>query len=765
MLQLLKQKISGKFLLIFSALSITVAGIVWACGGGDYYDDENSSFTPEAFVDPQYSPFFYESSTTYYGSEFNDNGNTRFNKQVVDDWYAYLDKKVGRQILDTLLIKSSQGFTDSVYRNFKGKLKDLPAGMPDLSKSNADEKQLDLFLSYLTLAKACESYAVNQEYNYWDEKPKPKAVAAELGNMLTTAYAQTKDVFVKQRLWFQLVRYYYYQQKQESSAYTAPKLTLPDFFAQEEAQFPKNIMYYRTMGYLAGYYYQHGEFARANYLYSLCYNYSFEMKIPSKWSFRPQNESDWTGTLKLAQNGEEKITLWHLLGISQDPVRAIREIYAINPKSDKLDLLLSRLINSKEQSISPVYSNEESKNKTIDLKTEISLVANIAKENKTRQPFYWNLAAGYLNALSHQYVTAKTFYNVARKQLPKDNKLILAQYKILDWTLYLQYLKKIDAAAEAKMAEPLTWLYRLSQGKDAIPDLRFHRALDQSLQLIAALYKKQGDLVKSNCFEQHPAFYLSNTRIEAMKTLLAKPKKSPFEIAMLNYCNVKIENLYYLQATQLVYQEKLDQALVMMKKAEGINATLLLGNPFNIRINDCHDCDHAAPGKTRYTAQSFLETMINIKAQLTAGKDVSRNAALLANAYYNITHYGNARYFYQSDITGSITDMVQGIDEPFRHVYTDNHIAEKYYLLARTNAKTKELKAKFTFMASKCDHNNEYNRMMESEENRNSWYFQLDKIPTGKYFAELMSQYSQTNYYREVLNECGYFSTYVSKRR
>ena len=194
----------------------------------------------------------------------------------------------------------------------------------------------------------------------------------------------------------------------------------------------------------------------------------------------------------------------------------------------------------------------------------------------------------------------------------------------------------------------------------------------------------------------------------------------------------------------------------------------MYGNPFNINIKDCHDCDFDADkDKKHFTILGFLEALKTIKGDLTAGKNVSRNAALIANAYYNITHYGNARVFYYSaTVTESFGDSPYSIPLPYRKIVTNSKIAEKYYLLARSSAKTKELKAKYTYMAAKCERNEIYNVQYNSPEKTRKYYwdFDLSKIPTGKYFAELKAQYSQTKYYQEILNECGYFKKYVSKK-
>lgn len=766
----MKQKISKKFLLIFSICSIAIAGVVFACSDGGYDDYETSSFAPEAFVNAEYAPFFFISYTTYYNNAYDvDDSNKRYNQQIVTEWDSWFDHQVDTASLKKLLIKASAGGIDSTYQYYKGKLSILPAGMPDLKNAQVNQKKLDAFFNYLTLAKKSESYAVGAgDYSWSYEKVPVKEVPSELENTLLKAVDETKDSFIKERLWFQAVRYYYFKQKQNALNTTKVEVPLPAYFAKYEASFPKNMIYYRTLGYLAGYYYQKGDYAQANYLYSLCYNYSFMMKIPSRWSFHPQNEGDWNQTLNLAKNGQEKITLWHMLGTSKDEARAIKEIYAIDPKSDKLDLLLSRLINTRELS-GQALNDTSASGKNIRLATakERTLVNQIANESKTHQPVYWNLAAGYLNMLSGNNTVARTYYNKAKKQLPKGDTLVMAQYKILDWLLYLKQLKHIDAKNEAEMVEPLNWLDNLNKQKTSIKNLRYYSAVNQSMSLLSDLYKKQGDGLKAYFFQPKVEFYNSNARIEAAKALLNKKNKSAFEQAMLNYYPIKVSQLYYLQASLLVYQEKLDEAIVLMKQADTLNRTILLGNPFNMRLNDCHDCDQAVQGKPRFTVLAFMEALRTIKKDLNAGKDISRNAALMANAYYNITNYGNARVFYQtSSLTESYGNSPFSIPVPYRKIFTDNKVAERYYLLARANAKTKEQKAKLTFMASKCERNESYNAQYNNPDKKQKYYWDFDfsKIPTGKYFAELKSQYATTQYYNEVLNECGYFKTYINKK-
>ena len=249
--------------------------------------------------------------------------------------------------------------------------------------------------------------------------------------------------------------------------------------------------------------------------------------------------------------------------------------------------------------------------------------------------------------------------------------------------------------------------------------------------------------------------------------LLNKPAKTPFEQAMLRYYPLNVDNLYYHQGIMLAYRQETQKAITWLKKMKPDSAWLP-GNPFTGRLVDCHDCDHAAPQKQSFTALSFLQTLNNMQTEIKAGKNVYRNAYQVANAYYNITYYGNARAFYENDAVpaGPTSRYYYDGEEQMEYQLTSMRTAGKYYELARKNAATNEQRARCTFMLSKCALNNIYNDpefksgdkftdITGSQAVMNAYY---------NYFAELKEKYNKTAYYKEVLRECGYFRVYADKK-
>jgi hypothetical protein len=728
-------------------------GVIWACADDD--ESDYSVFAPEFFVSKQYSPFFYASYEWYYGIGYAESSNTQFNNINVEDWYQHFNKHFAKRTLQNLLVNASENGIDSALQYFNGKLAHLAGSSPD---SIIDKKQAIDFLNYLKLANYCENFSVYKGQTEWDSI-KQQHSPTRLEPSLLTAFKNEGDAFTKERLWFQTVRYYYFSENSTAN------IKAVQFFDQHKNEFPKNLTYYRALGYVAGYYNSRKNYAQANYLYSLCYNYSYDMKIASYWSFHPQNESDWNATLQLAKSPEEKITLWQMMGVEYDAGRAIRAIAAINPKSEKLDLLLSRLVNSNE---SLAWDKKTPDSVKRSFLTDLKMVESIAQKNNTAKPYYWDLAAGYLNFISKNYAASAKFYADAKKRFPANDKMVLAQSKILNIMLYVKRIKQIDARTETQLTEPLNWLADLNDKKVTIPDLRFDNARNTCAHLIAKSYARQGNYIKALFFGYDSlGVYADSSKTEEAIKLLNKTDKTPFEKAMIRYYQYNVNDLYYHQAIRLAFLGRTPQAIAYLKKRP-LKDFVLYANPFNGRLVDCHDCDAEAHQKQKFTPLSFLQTLDNMQQEIKTGKNIYRDAYLVANAYYNMTYYGNARLFYESDSV-IFSNMYYIDPDSLDRKYMSMRMAEKYYQLARTNALNDEEKARCTFMLSKCALNEIYNHT----DKRTLDYGEYIEVPnpTDKknrsyysYFDELKTKYSKTDYFREALQECGYFKKYINSK-
>ncbi len=748
----MKKIFSKKFWIVLISTPVVAGGIALACSGDWWPEYGVSNFTPEAFVDSAYRPFFY-SEMFYYGIGHDIDHDKRFNEANVSEWAGWFANKVPGTDLEYLLLYESASTVDSAANYLSGKLKQLPPSLRTFKLFAGKDQKTNDFINYLTLAKMSEAFALNNfasEWDYQENKKPARFNAGKLNAALMQGFNNTKDAFLKERYWFQLVRSYFFNSTAQSAI---------DLFENNKNNFPKNKLYYRTTAYAAGAYYKQKNYSKANYYYSRAYDGCNELKTVAHYSFHPQEEKDWKATLALCQNKEEQITLWQMLGVFYaDEKRAINEIYKLDPKSEKLDLLLARTINKEEQRLNAdrdAMMGTDLSKQPISTALISMVSTNAAASGK---PYMWYMAAGYLYWLGKDYAKAQSQYALAERVLPKD-KLPQMQLQLLKLINKIGAVTRIDGKVENDVVGDLKWLTGLKE--DAFPEFRRSDAVAWIKNTMAEKYNKQQEIIKAECFKSNSIFYASNNNVEAMKAFLDKLAKSPYEQLCADLYIMKKGDLLEYQAVRLAFEDKIADAIAKMETGANANQELA-GNPFNGRIIDCHDCDHAAPQKIKYTRLSLLKKMKEMEDKITAGEDVYSNSMLLANVFYNITHYGNARFFYEGKVTGSGHYSPFSIDSVFTGFLVDMKLASKYYNKALQAATTDEQKAKCYYMLAKCERNQWYNKTVYND--RQNEYGDNKGIDFKAWQGfKSLKQYSKTQYYKDVIKECGYFRTYINK--
>jgi len=736
-----------KWRVILTSAVLILGGyaIVKACAGGDWEDGDGSNMAPEAFVDSAYRPFFY-SDMFYYDINYDNAHDQRFNETNVAEWQSFLGKEISRQTIQFLLITADYNTIKGTYNFYQGKGNVPDAMKPYASNLHSGSAKEKAFLQYLTIAKACESFATNGVRNSWeyDEAKKPSPPPDNINaNMIETLMQQASEPFLKERYWFQLVRFNFFN-------------SIPDCitaFESNKKNFSNSVMYYRTMAYAAGAYYKQKNYSKANYYYSLVFAGNDALKTVAHYSFHPQEEKDWQQTLALCANNKERITLWQMLGVFyQDEMRSMQEIYKLDAGSPTLDLLAMRKINELETGNS----------KPQEINEAFAWYKKVTDENKESNPFLWNISTGYLAYMKNDFTTARQYFAAAEKKMP-NTLLAKDQVRLMQLLNKVESLKTIAASDEQAILPDFEWLYGMT---DSIAPhyFRYYAAAGSIKTSMAKKYAAQGDLVKSECFVTNTNFYIVPKNVEALKAYLTAANPSKFDLLCRKFSAKQIGDLWEYQAVQATFKDDLDNAITLMTKA-GKNANKeLLGNPFNGKIQDCHDCDHAQKQKVKYNKLSFLQKMKELKANVEAKNDVYNNALLLANGYYNITHFGNARYFYEGEVLGSGQSDPYAIDSVFKPMLTDNSLATKYYRLALQSATDDEQKAKCLYMISKCERNEWYNKTFFNDPKNNPEWgnnTNVDFITWNAFSA--LRKYKNTQYYRDVIQECGYFKTAMAK--
>jgi len=786
----MKRIFLSKLFLGFSAAFLFVYGIIYACAGGDDWDffGYNSNFTPETFADKSYSPLFL-SGGIFYGIGFDTQHNSRFNNDIKSDWAAYLKGKIDTTTVNYFLIgdenlnyysdnkntiKNKEEITD-LHVYYKNK-KENAASVKWGKKIPLKDEKVKSFVEFLYLAQKIETVSINKDY--WSYEPVVAKTFndAKMIQSIENVYNTLSDPFLKNRYWFLTMKARFYSNDKQKAI---------DFFNKTESSVPKNVLYYRALSYVAGINHKQKKYAVSNYLYAQVFDKCPELRVVTAYSFNPKNQTDWNKALTMAKNNKEKAALWAVHGYYKDEKQAIEKIYELDPKSEHLNYLATRLVNGLEQSINNSFQqdaageNQPRKKLTVtESKTEnqakvdqkaLDLIAKISAAGNTDRPYLWDLSLGYLQTLKGDYANADKNFDKAVKTLPKT-ELAGMQLRLLRFVNNLNKIDKLTDKNEKTIIADLNWLYNELPKTYKGQEFRYQNASAWSKSYLSTLYREKGNLVLAEIFGESRysywndgnAFYDDEKNLQGIKTFLAKSNKTEIENIGAGIYSLKLKDINNFQAVQATFKNKIPEAIEFMKQTDSVQYYKFLGNPFNGSIKDCHDCDHAAYQKRKYTQMDFLTTIKEMQDKLTKNEDVYTNSLLLGNAFYNISHFGNGRTFYEISIVGYGSSPYSFRDS-MKKMITNCDVPKMYYQKALQAATTKEQKAKCVYLISKCERNEYYNNKYNSV--RYWWDANDDKVNFIAWngFKILQKDYSDTKYYQDVIAECGYFNTYVNQ--
>lgn len=749
----MKQIISKRLSIVFVSILLTSASVIWACSWFEEYDWYTSIFAPESIASKGYEPM-YRSSFSFYKTDWIGSHVADFDSINIVEWSGYFQGKVSNEDLQYYLYKARIGEVDTAIFAVKSTKFKAPARVRNSSllKYSNPVATKD-FLYYLGYAKRCEPFATYVP-DYWsDENEDPLEDGEAIQKLIDGGLKQltnASDAFIRERYLFQIIRLSYLIGGYENCE---------TLYHQNKALITNTTtMGARINGYRAASYYKQGDYANANYLYAQIFNQCEAMRISAFQSFHPMEDADWNATLNLAQNPHEKMILWQMLGIYADPLRAMTEIYKIDPKSDLIELLLARAINIEEEKVfSEPYNNANQENnqnivKSSELdKNLLKFVLQVDKNSNTHQPELWKLSAGYLQILAGQNKTGEKVLNdIANNS--KVSLLYREQARLMLLVSFIEQLKKIDATAESKLLAEMKWLYETKH--DA--DFRDRFANEWVTKRLAEKYAMDGNLLKAQLLDNYrnPKFYLTDENGDKMLAFMNSPSLSPYEKYIVARYPLKPAAIVDFQAIQLALRHQLKEALAKLNEIEGLGNETLPGDPFLIHIKDCHDCDHSAEQPVSYTQKEFLEKMLEYEQlAISQPNEAAHYYYFMANGYYNMTYFGNARAMYYSDVYDRYSASIAYDADPMDPMY-DCSMAETYYNKALIASKNKEFKAQCCFMASKCELNNYF---------LNGTHEDNVDFRAGKYFSDLEKNYSNTQYFNEIVNECGYFRTYITR--
>ncbi|QLC67168.1 hypothetical protein LPB248_12915 [Flavobacterium sp. LPB0248] len=780
----------SRLFLASSAVLLSAFGIIYACADGDwdYFGAYNSNFTPETFADKSYSPLFL-SGGIFYGIGFDTQHNSRFNKNIKSDWADYLKGKVDTTTVNYFLIGDEKPRYYSDDKNtiknkeeieglhvyYKTK-KENKSTQKWGKKLNLKDEKVKNFVEFLYLAQKIETVSIGDDYWSYDPVVAKTFNDAKMIQSIENVYNTLSDPFLKNRYWFLTMKARFYSNDKQKAI---------DFFNKTESSVARNTLYYRALAYVAGINYKQKKYATSNCLYAQVFDKCPELRVVTAYSFKPKNESDWIKALAMAKNNKEKAALWAIHGYYKDEKQAIEKIYELDPKSEHLNYLGTRLVNSLEQKINNSFqvdgqgenqkpkpqtvAENKAENKTKVDNSAVDLIAKISAAGNTEKPYLWDIAIGYLQTLKGDYANADKNYSKAEKTLPKT-ELAGMQLRLLRFVNNLSKIDKLTDKNEKTILADLNWLYTELPKNYKGDTFRYQNASSWSRSYLSHLYKEKGDQVMAEIYGESRysywndgnAYYDNEKNLLAIKGFLEKSNKSEIEKIGAGIYSLKLKDINNFQAVQATFKNKIPEAIEFMKQTDSVQYYKFLGNPFNGNIKDCHDCEHAAYQKRKYTFMDFLTTIKEMQDKLAQKEDVYTNSLLLGNAFYNISHFGNGRTFYEMSIVGYGSSPYSFRDS-MKEMITNNSVSKMYYQKAFEAASNKEQKAKCLYLISKCERNDYYNKKYNTV--NSYWEIQDDKVNfiAWNSFKALRKDYSDTKYYQDVIAECGYFRTYTNQ--
>lgn len=737
----------------YSALIISVISIFSISGGGDdesYWTNYNSSFAPEAFVDDEsYEPLFYSTDMFYGYDNYMQGHSYRFVDTQVKEWNTYLENQISKETLNVII--GTDSLNDVVAKVCSAIKTNKPNGAS--RKYNLENVKTKHFFEFINLAKSLEE--ATNFYPDWDYKTdtysESTKIKTSVVKKIEKLYNETTDNFLKEKYWFLTIKASFYSENRSNAI---------SFFNGTSAKVEKGISYYRALSYLAGINYAQKKYALSNYQFAVVFENCPILRKEAIFDFKPQETKDFNESLNMAKSIEEKAALWALYGYYADPVEAIAKVYELDPKNKHLTYLLTRAVNIEENNLNHTeyvkytlksYVNESKLDKKL-----YALVTEIAQTNNTMNPYIWDIVAGYFETLKGNYSKATSYLNEAKKTAPQK-ALVQNQIKLFAIFNQVSKTKVLNTQSENELLPNLVWLYDYNkqiqnsteyyskETSDEEMKLRTDFLVSWSRSYISNLYKKQNNEVMSELFSREDNYYAKKERLEKMQTYFLENKNTAWDKLAQSLYTITLDDIYEYKGIMFAYNNQIDEAIDEFKKCKKLDT--LYGNPFNGKIMDCIDCDHNAKQKTKYTKLTFMQKVKEILDNVANDVETYSGNILLGNAFYNMSHYGNARLFYNNPIVDQYGNY---IDEEYSDMLYNNSQTEYYYKKALSVAQNDEEKAKATFLLTKIE--------------RNKFYLSKQYVPdevdfiTFKGYKTLMQNYSNTKYYQEVINECGYFS-------
>ena len=744
-----------------------------------------------------------ESLTSYNNWNYNSNlyGSQPMQLQNANEWASFLDEKYPAEDLIPIIYREGDFTSQSKELNNLRQVR--------ISEKDITQKEI-AFLNYLELSLQVEKHLADYNVDPWStnetQETKNPERYLKLVSKINEMTQETNYLIIRERLAFQLIKLYRYEEN-----YTDVLSTFEKNFNES-----KSFISYWAMDHYAGALNKLERKAEANYYFSKVYVNSPSRRQSAYYSISINSDQEMNDAKNLCQTKDEKLALHFIRGM--EPINlAINDIEFINDNAENHEyakVMMSFEINKLEHFLlyrgegsfsnfeddNPIKSNEEAINY---LKRLIILNQKILPNDDSNK--FWHLSLSYLYFLNKDYANCKTILD---ENIPKDTDL-KRQHTIIEMLNYVSSKSELSVTDENIIGNKLLKMdsylksspnisyynYRIN-GEDYNTEIEYLFELIYSKVKGKNLFKElvfngktiSSDLILGDFKEADSNYPRVKLTVAYIDNLISSYKTTD-KTKLLDYAvQVYFESKdgsadysSYSNPMKLWFKDPVD-------RLNEIKATLLMRNPNKLREalalfetipnyeiqTKTTNADLFEIKSKNPMFQKYHETMNGYEAisKLDLAKELntlyekakSTNDALsylkLGTAYYNLSYYGTAweLFSYYRDFVN-----VNG--------FYDNSIALNFLKQAITiGLKNKELEAKAYFMAARCELNlftQNYGTIPNNSFPDQKYFdeFMVDIKQQGfqNNFASLKNLYSATQFYKEIISECNYFSYYVKR--
>ncbi|MGB1241858.1 MAG: hypothetical protein ACPG49_05015 [Chitinophagales bacterium] len=633
----MKMSLYTRLFLLSFILVLSTAIELFACGPmEDPYEDRVSFFNSDILNDTTYRIAYWDAER-YSQNSWNQTLAER-HAYNVGDWYKYFEETPNKEDIAEVVYKSDTLLLQELYRQIAYgkpyKMTDDKWKNNELLKYLYTKKDIDA-INYLIIAKKCEPFVI---YDPWSETEQNPDETKKLIDYILIKHHNCRTNFIKLRYAYQAVRLALYTGRYQEAIdiYTKKATRIIGSSQQGRGLIGESIIRYWIMALRAGAHKRLGDHAPAMYGFARVFVESQDKKQLALQNFEYTNEEDWEQTLKIAARIPGiATTLWMMRGLKNQELdlEALRNMYADQPSSELVELMMVREINKIEELLlSPNVTQavniedgiEGTEKASITTQTKFSkasildsiqnffkniwqtiiswfssensddaeintFVLNPQVENPTyirefkafvdsarlsaslNSPTLWDTASAYLSYLLQDYGEANKILNqlVNMQVTAKVQQQAMLVYSLNN----LAINKKMNAGLENSFYESLK---NLSKPKQAYENFNVY---SRSMMHIAQHYLLQGDIPKAIlCFNSAKDldatriladFHATQSDLQRLRQLAINPNKNSFEEHLFEDGLFTEDLILDLMGTKLMREQKYEAAL---KKYQQINS-------------------------------------------------------------------------------------------------------------------------------------------------------------------------------------------------